>query len=141
MLDGKHWYPPQKDQVSIGNHDPIDWYEANTWIYCFSPLKQYSQLVKPVSEYNCIHCGKAGKLRSNGWHYHPMHHFHFTVWLLHCQVCCEHARGIRSRLLCFSKSVQQFALRYKHDKMRRLHQAVWHLEANSCVMLPIALPA
>jgi hypothetical protein len=64
MLDKKHWYPPQKDPVLIGNRDAIDWYEANTWIYCFSPLKQCSQLVKPVSEYN--HTFIAAKLATCG---------------------------------------------------------------------------
>jgi hypothetical protein len=108
MLDGKHWYPPEKDPVLIGNRAPIDWYEANTWIYCFSPLKQYSQLVKPVSEYNCIHCGKAGNLRSNGWHYRPMHHFHFTVWLLHRRLRCEHARGKNGCGRTFTEYDQDF---------------------------------
>jgi hypothetical protein len=72
---------------TVGNRQSTEWNSSKYKPPSDSPLGKYLKK-------------KNGKiLGSHKKCLMGMHHFHFTVWLLHPQLCCKHIHRIRSRLI------------------------------------------
>jgi hypothetical protein len=51
-----------------------------------------SQLVNTTA-FITVKLATCGAMDGILFFFRPMDHFHFTVWLLHCRLCCDHASG------------------------------------------------